>query len=181
MLGWIYPVEWHLTGSWGLLRPLQSYKSSGHTLMLLMLWTDNTCRSFTSFISLRKKETTTRHPTITSPSLESLPVLSSTYCSQVHCSFVDVMYSCSPPRPSFCPRKPHESCEVKRKKRSSGQSGRGTVDRHYEDVVWRDARALCTHCSEPFLAPSRTRVGRKMSRQEGQSGDSATKQSLYVR
>lgn len=39
---------------------------------------------------------------------------------------------------------------------------------------------LCTHDSEPFLAPARVCVVRKMSRKEGQSGDSATKQSVTL-
>lgn len=136
-----------------------------------------------SFISLRKKkETTTRHPALTSPSPESLPVLSSTYCSQIHCYFVDVMYHCF-----FLSDRPSVLSSLTKTTRLKIDS------REEQWTVWQEDSGqtlwgcgveghlgLCTHASEPFLAPSCTRVARKMSRKEGQSEDSATKQSVTL-
>lgn len=155
MLGWAQPAEWHLwTGSWGLLRPLQSYKSSGYTLMLLMLlpaWElGRTAVAVHLHLICGDKR---KWPPQTPPSPhrhtpESLPVLSSTYCSQRY--FVDVLYSCLPQlRPSSLSRLAKKRWGLKNDSREEQR----TVlqeGRNREDVAWRDTRACVPTTLNPF-------------------------------
>lgn len=165
MLGWIQPAEWHLwTGSWGLLRPLQSYKSSGHTLMLLMLlpaWE----LGWTAVADHPTSRPSPRHHTP-----ESLPVLSSTY-------FVDVMYSCLPPlHPSSRGSQKWWGLKMTHERRSGQFCKRTDIKR-----MWRGGTLGPVYPRLWTLPGSiRVRVARKMSRKEGQSGDSATKQSVTL-
>lgn len=111
--------------------------------------------------------------------LELLPTLSSTYCSQRHWHFVDVMYSCLLPFISPC--KAHVCCEVKK------WLQRGAVDilagGQRVDIkrMWHGGTVGPAHPRLWTLSGTApVCVARKMSRKEGQNGDSATKQSVTL-
>lgn len=107
---------------------------------------------------------------------ESLPVLSSTYCSQRHWYFV-MWRALASLSLSLLSRLTNAVSFKNYSKRRSGQFGRRTdIKRMWHGGTLRPVYPRL------WTLPGNTRVCvvRKMSRKEGQSGDSATKQSVTL-
>lgn len=149
-LGWTYPAQWHLyTEYWGLLRPLQSYKSSGQTLMLLLpAWTCGQNLLFVHELRPFVEEKGDDHPascprlTVTLPNhYQSFLALS------VHTNTVLWMWCTRASLHLLLLSSLTRTARLLNKatqQRSSGQSGSWTAAGWWlveEDVAWRGTRS----------------------------------------